>query len=509
MSRNDKQKSDYVEIDFSAFGKGCVQGAIKFWWLVAVLVLSAALLMPLRAALSYKPMYVSKATFTVSTNTGETLGGNNYNFYYDSTTAEQLGLTFPHILSSQLLIDAIKADLGTDTVNSSLSASTIADSNMVTMSSVSSSPEDAKAVLESALRVYPDVSRFVIGETKFNMIDPPDLPESPYNTPNYKSELIKGAVIGILLGLMVIVCYALSIRAVHKSEELNSYMNLPCYVSLPFVMHKQRKNKKEYFPTIYDKDISQWFKENTKALELRIEKDLIAGNKKTILVTSTLPGEGKSVVAANLAFRLAKNGKKVVLIDGDLRKQSLAEQIGMKSTDNLEKILCETHEMNKFIYHDKKSNLLFIGGNKPFKDTSRFLSKQLKALVEALRDNVDYIIIDAPPARDFEDALIIKDYADAVLYVVRQDYTPKNQIIETISVLESEKANIIGYVFNGVTGVLGYYGYGKYSSYGKYGRYGKYGKYGRYGYYNRYGYYGRYSKYGHYSKYGNYSDKVN
>lgn len=497
MSRSEKTHSDEtMEINLSAIIRSFVQGLVRFWWLVAVLIFAGASFMCLRSAVSYSPMYASEATFTVTTDSGSSLEGDNYNFYYDSSTAEQLGLTFPHILSSQLLTDAIKADLGVDVVNSSLSAFTITDSNMVTMRSVSSSPEDAKKVLESAIRVYPDVAKFVIGETRFNMIDPPDLPENPYNKPDYKTELMKGVIIGLMLGLAVVAVYAFLRKTVYKSDELQSYVNLPCYISLPFVKHKQRKSSKAYFPTIYDKDVSQWFTENTEALRLRIEKDLTKDNKKVIMVTSTVPGEGKSVVAANLAYRLAKNGKKVVLIDADLRKQNLAENMGMKATDDLEKILNETHEMNAFINHDKKSNLLFIGGSKPFKDTSRFLSKQLKALVEALRENVDYIVLDVPPAGDFEDALIIKNYADAVLYVVRQDYAPKSQIIETISLLEAEKANVTGYVFNGVTGVLGAYGYGKYSSYGRYGRYG---------HYSRYGYYGKYSKYGRYSKY---ADKV-
>lgn len=498
MNRNEKTHSeDTVEINISAIVKSYIGGLIRFWWLVAVLILAGAALMCFKSAVSYSPVYASEATFTVTTNTGNSIEGDDYNFYYDSSTAEQLGLTFPHILSSHLLTDAIKADLGVDTVNGSLSATAVTDSNMVTMRSVSSSPEDAKKVLESAIRVYPDVAKFVIGETRFNMIDPPDLPENPYNKPDYKGDLIKGMAIGLLLGLTLVAVYAFMRKTVHKSDELQVYVNLPCYISLPFVRHKQRKSRKAYFPTIYDKDITQWFTENTEALRLRIEKDLTKSNKKVIMVTSTVPGEGKSVVSANLAYRLAKNGKKVVLIDADLRKQNLAENMGMKATENLEKILNETHEMNTFVNHDKKSNILFIGGNKPFKDTSRFLSKQLKALVDTLRDNVDYIILDVPPAGNFEDALIIKNYADAVLYVVRQDYAPKSRIIETISLLEGENANITGYVFNGVTGVLGTYGYGKYSSYGRYGRYG---------HYSRYGYYGKYSKYGRYSKY---SDKVN
>ena len=102
-----------------------------------------------------------------------------YNFYYDTTTAGQLARTFPYILSSSLLTDAIKEDLGVEAVNGSISAQAISESNMITMSVISQSPEDAKTILESAIKVYPDIARFVIGDTRFNIIDEPTMPDEP------------------------------------------------------------------------------------------------------------------------------------------------------------------------------------------------------------------------------------------------------------------------------------------------------------------------------------------
>ena len=118
-------------------------------------------------------MYQSSATFTVLTGGASTAdsGNGTYNFYYDTTTAGQLARTFPYILSSSLLTDAIKEDLGVEAVNGSISAQAISESNMITMSVISQSPEDAKAILESAIKVYPDIARFVIGDTRFNIID--------------------------------------------------------------------------------------------------------------------------------------------------------------------------------------------------------------------------------------------------------------------------------------------------------------------------------------------------
>ena len=167
-----RQENEEMEIDLLVLLQDFFRGIRKFWWLVVVLALAGGLVMYVRSSGYYTPMYRSEATFTVTTSTSGGSDGS-YNYYYDSSTADQLAKTFPYILSSDLLTDAMKEDLGTETIMGSVSAQTLSQSNMVTMSAVSSDPEEAKRILESAIRVYPDVARFVIGDTKFYMIDPP------------------------------------------------------------------------------------------------------------------------------------------------------------------------------------------------------------------------------------------------------------------------------------------------------------------------------------------------
>ena len=133
-----------------------IQGFLKFWWLVILLMAIGAGAFYLKASrIFFMPMYQSSATFTVLTGGASTAdsGNGTYNFYYDTTTAGQLARTFPYILSSSLLTDAIKEDLGVEAVNGSISAQAISESNMITMSVISQSPEDAKAILESAIKV--------------------------------------------------------------------------------------------------------------------------------------------------------------------------------------------------------------------------------------------------------------------------------------------------------------------------------------------------------------------
>ena len=206
-------------------------------------------------------------------------------------------------------------------------------------------------------------------------------------------------------------------------------------------------------------------------------------NKKVLLVASTIPGEGKSLVSVCLAMRFAKNGKRVLLIDGDFRKQTMAANIGIQTDVKVDTLDLVNGDIGDLLIADKEDKIFFFGGSKPLKDTSRFLSGSFADFISRVRPLFDYIVIDTPPSGEFEDTLVMKEYADAILFVVKQDYARKSKVVETVSNLEAEGTGIIGYVFNGVTGTVGNYG-----GYVRYGRYSRYGKYGKYSKYNKYGY---------------------
>lgn len=478
------------EIDLLVLFRDFIRGCIRFWWLAAALALIGGAVSYFYASGSYYPMYRSEATFTVTTSSSEDLSGSSYNFYYDSATADQLGLTFPYILSSDLLTDAMKEDLGVESLNGSVSAVTIPNSNLVTMYGYSSDPEDARTILESALRVYPDVSRFVIGETRFNMIDPPTLPAEPYNTPNYRRQTEKGALIGLAAGIAFIALYAFFRKTVHNTDELKKVMNLPCLVSVPLLRQKRHNKRSPGYPSILNQENSPWLSEAMETLRLRVTKAMEESGKKVLLVTSSTSGEGKSLIAANLAFKLAQYHKKVLLVDVDLRKQNLAKNFGISGSRGFDEILSGKCSVVEAMTYDEKSGVFFLGGSTPLKDTSSILSREFQSILDEIYSEVDYIILDAPPCGGLEDAYLLSEYADAVLYVIMHDKAVKSRVVDSIASLEAEcDVPVIGYVFNGLSGILGgsygysRYGYGRYGyGYGRYSKYGKYGRSGRYGY---------------------------
>lgn len=471
------KNEEEITIDLWVLCRDFVKGCIKFWWLILVLTLiGAGVLLAVNLYL-YTPMYQASATFTVTTNTSPNAGSQGgYNYYYDNSSAEQLSLTFPYILNSQILTDAIKEDLGTDHINGSISTSIISNSNMITMSVVSDDMDNSKKVLESTIKVYPSIARYVIGMTKFNMIENPMVSATPYNQPDYLKITGTGALIGLASSLVIIVLYAFFRKTVHKTQELEEVINLKCLATIPYVKPKKRKYHQEQMPTILNYHNNPLFQENLESLHIRIAKELADINGKTLIFTSTVSGEGKSTIALNTAYALARNNKKVLLIDGDLRKQDLNKQLDAKTNGvGLNSIKYGNDVVEDAIKYLENGKIYFLGGDSVVENPAFILSNQnMIKFMEKMKQKMDYIIFDAPPCETFEDVFLLEKYGDAFVYVIKQDYIQRNRIVDCLSVLSESELPILGYVFNGDS-----------LSFNDYGRYGYYGKYGYSGYYSK------------------------
>jgi capsular exopolysaccharide synthesis family protein len=153
---------------------------------------------------------------------------------------------------------------------------------------------------------------------------------------------------------------------------------------------------------------------------------LNAKTRKKILITSTISGEGKSFTALNLSLTLAAEGKKVVILEADLRKPTLYKKLGLTETEGIANYLLGELELESILKPTEFTNLSIIPAG-PFQDNSSalFLNGRIEALLSSLEETFDYIIIDSAPAGLLSDAYILSPLCDATLYVVRHKYTPK------------------------------------------------------------------------------------
>lgn len=479
--RDNGVEEKQTPMDLIALAESMISEVVKYWWILIVMMLLGGTFFLVRSATSYYPMYRSEASFTVMFSSQSNADDNaTYDFRYDSETASQLGATFPYILNSELLQDAIKEDLGIQTVNGTISASVVPDSNLITMTVESNDAGAAKAILESAIRCYPDVARFVIGNIRFNMIDTPELAATPYNLPSYPAETVKGAVLGLILGIGILCLLALWTKTVRRTEELSGVINLRCLGKIPEVRRKARRKQTEQLLNITEETTDAGLKENIRGLQMKVCRELDERGIKVLIVTSTAAEEGKSMIAVNLACAMAEHGKKALLIDCDLRKQTDWNYFGETSGKGLEDILSGACSADEAI-SSTDAGVRFLGGKKPAENSTEILdSPKMKVTLDCLAEKTDYVILDAPPCEMFEDVAVLSEYADAVLYVVRYDYVKRQRIQEALAELDEGSAKVIGYAFNGVkmrSRGYGYrYGYGYGYGYGRYGSYGAYGE---------------------------------
>lgn len=203
---------------------------------------------------------------------------------------------------------------------------------------------------------------------------------------------------------------------------------------------------------------------------------------RVIGVTSAMAHEGKTTTSINLAYDLMKAGKKVLLIDADMRMSNIVKILDVEKSPGLSNLLVGREENVKCLQSsDILEGLRLIScGDIPPNPSELLSSRRMAVAIDSLRKLYDYIVIDLPPVAAVSDALIVSKLTDGMIIVARQDYADKRLMDDTVRQLQFHEANIIGFVMNCTHSENKYYG-----KYGKYGKYGRYYKYGKYGYYHR------------------------
>ncbi len=235
--------------------------------------------------------------------------------------------------------------------------------------------------------------------------------------------------------------------------------------------------------------------EQIRGLRTNLSYYLDASGKSKILVSSSIPGEGKSFMASNIAIGYALAGKRTVLIESDLRKPNVAKHFKIARRTGLSVFLTGNAELNDVIFSTEYENLFVIpSGPIPPNPVELILNGRYENLIQQLGVEYDIVVIDCPPVGLVTDAQVIGQWVDAAIFVVRHQHTPKQAVENLIEKLRADgKFKQMGIVFNGLQGGISGYGYGY--SYGKRYGYGYGYGYGSYGYGGSsygygYGYYG-------------------
>ena len=481
MESTEKERIEETEkIDIISLAGDFLYGLKKLWLLILVLTLAGAGISYFRTSYTYTPQYVASATMSVTAPGGQYIGAQ---------TASQMAEVFPYILTSGVLEDVVAREMGMDSVPGSISATAEDGTNLLTMSVTSDDPQMAYDILHTVIDCYPEVAEFVLGNTSLTILDETGVPSDTQKEVVVRGSYRRGAVMGAGAGLVILCLYILLKKTVKSKDKLKSQINLPDMGSLPYIRNKKRKKKPEQNKvSLINERTPASYQEAMRRLRIRVLKEVEENQTKTIMVTSSIPGEGKTTVAVNLAISLVRQGKKVVLVDCDLRNPSIADFLGITEQrpgidSVLHKKAAVTDVLTEIDVNGENKLTLLLGEEEEKTDISLLGSKRMEGLIAELKNMADVVILDTAPAQLLADAALMARFVDAALYVIRYDYTKMYKIREGIQALAMSKIKMLGYVFNcdrnSGDGKYGYgygYGYRRYGSYGHYGRYRDTGK---------------------------------
>ena len=172
---------------------------------------------------------------------------------------------------------------------------------------------------------------------------------------------------------------------------------------------------------------------------------------KRICLTSGISGEGKSITLLNLAISIGQTGKKVLLIDADMRRPTVARLLVEQSTPGLSEYLANEATQEEVIRKEMHPNVdVIFSGELPPNPSELLSNERMQVLIETNTEKYDYILVDTPPVGAVTDACIVANLLDGVLLLVWQNRSHKDVVRKAVKSLQLTGANILGYVFNGV-----------------------------------------------------------
>lgn len=289
-----------------------------------------------------------------------------------------------------------------------------------------------------------------------------------YHSPNKKMNMLVGLLIALLMPLLFVLLKEFLNNKIQTVEEIEKGFKIPI---LGVIGNKTQETSLVVLD--YPKSvITEAYRSLRSNLQFMLNRET---KSHVILLTSSISGEGKTLTAINLASIFALSGKKTILVGVDLRKPKLAEDFGLNNKIGLSHLLINKKTIEDVVQKSTHENLdVLLSGPVPPNPSELLLSAETSKMLTYLREHYEYIILDAPPIGAVSDAQELFQYADNILYLIRQGYTDKGLLKMIETKYERKEVTNVSYVLNDFTFSKRHgYGYG----------YGGYG-YG-YGYYEK------------------------
>lgn len=489
MNENKIEKTEGMEIDLQRLVSAVWN---KVWVIIIVSILSALVALGVTVFL-ITPKYQSSAMFYVNNNSFSVSDAAFSITSGDISVAKDLVDSYIVILQTRTSLNDVIDYAGVDRtyleLKDMISAAAVNSTEIFEVVVTSPDPEEAEKIASAIAYILPKRISSIIDGTSAKIVDTAIVASTP-SSPSYATNTLIGLVLGFIIITAAVILNEVFDITVRSEEDVAQSCKHPILALVPDMAapskggyyyrdgeKKTSSGGQNKQPALIGKDISFAASEAYKLLRTKLQFSFADDNDCHVIgLSSALSGEGKSLSAVNLAYTLSQLGKKVVLIDCDMRRPTLAEKLGIQKAPGLSNYLSGQSKGELVcqkcgIKNDEDAFDVIAAGHNPPNPIELLSSARMTKVLNRLRDIYDYVILDLPPVGEVSDAMAVAKETDGILLVVRQNYCNRPALSDAARQFEFINARILGVVYNCTSESGGKYGkkyYKKY--YNKYDR---------------------------------------
>lgn len=418
------------------------------WILIAVTTL-AALLVAGAVSVLTKPTYTADTQLFVSISNSGTAQELQQGNTFSQARVQSYVKTVGSPLVLQPAIDALGLSLSAEELADRVKAGTDPNTVLITISVSDQSPVQAaataQAVATSLIKTVDMLEKPKTGgvsPVSLSIIKPAIAPSAP-SAPNTRINLLAGLLIGLAAGIGSAMLRTTLDSRIRGELDLRRITDLPLLGGISFDPDALKK------PLLTQAASQGPRAESFRQLRTNLQFAHVTGHGKTVLVTSSLPGEGKSTTATNLAIAMAQSGQTVCLIDADLRRPMVSDYLGLDRNAGLTTALVGKADATDLLQSWGEQHLYVLtSGQIPPNPSELLGSEVMEQLLLRLEQEFDAVIIDAPPLLPVTDAAVLSRSVGGVVVVVGTQKVKQQELEKSLKALELVGAKALGIVLN-------------------------------------------------------------
>lgn len=423
-----------------------------FWskkGLIITITIIAAILGAIYSYTLTEPEYKAKTTIVLTKSDS----GNNTITQSDVTLNQQLVNTYTELIKTSNVVNEVVNSLKgynieKEELKESIEVKLRTNTQLIEISVKNKDAELAEILTNRISEVFIEKINEIYHMDNLSIVDTAKVPDTPYNI-NHSKDILMFALVGMFISFVIVFIVSTIDSSIKDSDSVEKKLDITELANIP----KYDKNRRHELVVQTDpkSPISEVFRMLRTNLQFMIQDS----EMQTILVTSSHEGEGKSYITSNLAVSIAKEGKKVLVIDADMRKGRLNKIFKIKNTPGLSNYLSgicnveDKDDIRNYIVPTKIENIYVLpAGDVPPNPSELLETTRLKQLIRETKDHFDIILFDGTPCLLVADSLIIAKLVDTTLIVSKYKTTKFGDIEKTKKMLSNVNAKILGFVVN-------------------------------------------------------------